>query len=128
MNHLFPAKVIALLNNIKSMSSYSKLVENSKALTLPFPTDQDRINLTTPAIRNIVAAEYDITNARVRLVMPDGAYRSDQTIIEVYNMNGEKIKMMPLAVDEMSVTLGLALETELLYLLATSKEIEIPMM
>lgn len=120
-NHLFPAKTEILLTTLKSLSIYKKLIKETKDLSVVMKNDgQDRIALVMPSIYHYVEQDYNIKNARIRLVIPQNISLSinKNKIFEIYNTTTNNI--IEKDIDSLSRELALAVENELHHIIAKS--------
>lgn len=128
-NYLFPMKVLSLLQNLKQQANYNTLVSTTKEMAIPMPEDSnDRISLAMPAVINTAKQELNEDNIRVRLVVSKNLSAENlmkNPLVEVYLSNNGSFKTVSYKYNELSPQLALAVEVEILYLIAKAYGIKV---
>lgn len=118
MNVLFPIKLMSILNALKDNAKWqSQLHFAEHNYNDQYPKDgRTRVALMAPQLMHVVIKETELSYFRVRLAYsPDNFRISKNTLLELYDVNGKLIKVLPHS--EWSTTLSLAIETEMLEIL-----------
>lgn len=118
MNALFPIKLISILNALKDNAKWQSQIHYAEHhYNEHYPKDgRTRVALMAPQLMHVVVKESELSYFRVRLAYsPDNFRISKNTLLELYDVNGKLIKVLPHS--EWSTTLSLAIETEMLEIL-----------
>ena len=118
MNVLFPVKLMSILERLEDNAKWQSQIHFAEQPTgCQYPKDgRTRVALMSPQLVHVVIQESELSYFRVRLAYsPDNFRISKNTLLELYDVNGKLIKVLPHS--EWSTTLSLAIETEMLEIL-----------
>lgn len=118
MNVLFPIKLMSILERLEDNAKWQSQIHFAEQPTgCQYPKDgRTRVALMAPQLMHVVIKETGLSYFRMRLAYsPDNFRISKNTLLELYDVNGKLIKVLPHS--EWSTTLSLAIETEMLEIL-----------